>query len=148
MKTIYIASDHAGFECKKEIIKYLEKNLSAYIVHDLGPSSSDRVDYPDYADLVCKKIINENSNDFGVLICGSGQGMAIRANKFKHIRAALCWDEESAKLSRAHNHANVLCVGSRLLEVDKIKEICTSFLTTQEEEGRHLGRVLKLSSPA
>jgi ribose 5-phosphate isomerase B len=156
MKTIYIASDHAGFECKKKTLSFLKETFVDFEFIDLGTHSEDRVDYPNLADDLCKKLLDQNLKDlnkatadqcFGVLICGSGQGMAIRANKYKDIRAALCWNEESAKLARAHNHANVLCLGARLVSDKDIKNICRSFLTTQEEEGRHLLRVKKLSEP-
>jgi len=144
MKKIYVGSDHAGYKVKESLLKYLEAELD-YDVVDCGPFNSSRVDYPDIADLVCEKVLKNTSNSFGFLICGSGQGVSMRANKYKDIRAALCWTAESAKLSREHNHANVLCVGARLLELNVIKSIAKTFFTTEEEGGRHLQRVKKLS---
>lgn len=161
MLKIYVASDHAGVERKSELLKELRSkhfipNLQNEI-HDLGPQSLDSVDYPDFADQVCRKIHNfsivqdqtEKSLPMavGILICGSGQGMAMRANKFIHIRAALCWNPEVARLAREHNNANVLCLGSRLLDLELSLEITRAFLTTPFAGGRHAGRVAKLSSP-
>ncbi len=141
----YIASDHAGFELKTIMLHRLkEKGLK---FEDLGPQTDERVDYPDFADRLCLKI-KDNPTARGILICGSGQGMAIRANRYPFIRAALCWDEESCKLSREHNNANVLCVGSRLLEKELIFSILDVFVKTEFEGGRHEARVDKLNQPA
>lgn len=134
---ILIASDHAGFELKNKIIKKLK-----YDWQDLGPQSEDRVDYPDYADRLAHKI---KPGQFGVLICGSGQGMSMRANKFSHIRAALCWSPESSELARRHNDANVICLGSRLLTEESIYEILNTFLKSPFDGGRHADRVKKIS---
>jgi ribose 5-phosphate isomerase B len=137
---LLIASDHAGFAMKQKI-----KSLASDIEWiDLGPESEDRVDYPDYADKVCKKIISEGGQ--GVLICGSGQGMAMRANKYKEIRAALCWSEEISKLAKAHNDANVLCLAGRFLPPEEAKKILDAFLKTEFEGGRHTARVEKVST--
>jgi ribose 5-phosphate isomerase B len=158
---IYIASDHAGVELKSKIMQALMDSQflpqQRREAHDLGPQSVDSVDYPDYADLVCQKIHgftlidSENHasfpNEVGILICGSGQGMAMRANKYAHVRAALCWNQESARLAREHNNANVLCLGSRLTsEADALKLVET-FLSTAFAGGRHLSRVAKISQP-
>lgn len=142
-KTVYIASDHAGYPIKEFVITEL-KELGC-VVKDLGPSSDDRVDYPDFADKVCTELQGQMSAA-GVLICGSGQGMAMRANKYLNIRAALCWDRESASLSRQHNDANVLCLGARLLEKSTIQETLQAFVQTEFEGGRHQNRVQKISS--
>lgn len=142
--TVFIASDHAGFSIKDKLIATLRQNDIK--VTDCGPNCTDRVDYPDYADRVCSSLKTDN-NELGVLICGSGQGMAMRANKYPHIRAALCWNTESAKLSRQHNNANLLCVGSRLLEEQTIIEILKTFINEEFEGGRHQNRVDKISSP-
>lgn len=139
---IYIASDHAGFELKQKLISQFA-NLPW---QDLGPSSTSSVDYPDYADKVCHKVMNDNTS-MGFLICGSGQGMAMRANKYSNIRAALCWNTESATLSREHNAANVLCVGARLVAENDIFEIVRAFFATEFQGGRHQTRVDKLSKP-
>src|SRR5690349_19579165 len=120
MKKIFIAADHAGFELKQNFIK----NNPHLPWEDLGPMDTQSVDYPDFANKLCEKLIAAtgsqavtedafNSGYCGILICGSGQGMAIRANKFPQIRAALCWNEDVAKLSRGLNNSNVLCLGSR-----------------------------------
>lgn len=142
--TVFIASDHAGFPAKALITERLQ--AMSLEVHDMGPTSEDRVDYPDFADEVCHKL-KLHPESIGVLICGSGQGMAMRANKYRHIRAALCWDKESAELSRLHNQANVLCVGARLLPENELLEIVETFFKTEFEGGRHQGRVDKISAP-
>lgn len=145
-KKIFIAGDHAGFEFKTEVYKYLKDTYKeTYDVEDLGPSNSDSVDYPDFADLVCQKL-KSNSDAIGILICGSGQGMAIRANKYTFIRAALIYNEELAKLSREHNDANVICIGSRYCSVDNAKKWTTIFLNTPFAGGRHQTRVAKIGS--
>src|SRR5947209_5880423 len=111
---IFVAADHAGFERKQKLIEYL-RSLKFEVI-DKGPTNIESVDYPDYADKVCREIpANSDSEIKGLLICGSGQGMAMRANKYPHIRAALCWSVESAILTRQHNDANVLCLPSRLI---------------------------------
>ena len=138
---ILIASDHAGFTLKEHLKnKFKEINWI-----DLGPTSEDRVDYPDFADKLATHINTENTR--GVLVCGSGQGMAIRANRYPHIRAALCWSSEVAELSRLHNDANVLCLGSRVLDFEVAEKTLTTFLNTDFEGGRHQGRVEKMSAP-
>lgn len=154
MTKIFIASDHAGTERKKEIIQWLEQAIQKSIVStkfeikDLGPSDTQSVDYPDYANKVCNSISpSTDETSVGILICGSGQGMAMRANKFAHIRAALCWNEESAILSREHNDANVLCFGSRMLTLEMSQKVITAFLQTSFAGGRHSLRVAKISSP-
>lgn len=140
---IFIASDHAGFPLKKKVTDFLiQQNFT---VEDLGPLSEERCDYPDFATLVSQSI-NEETH-YGVLMCGSGQGMAMRANKFPHIRAALCWNRESAQLSRQHNNANVLCFGARLLTEEVILDLTEAFFNTEFEGGRHQSRVNKISSP-
>lgn len=138
MKTLWVASDHAGFELKTKLIKAHPELPWA----DLGPSDESRVDYPDFAQALCDKI--KSDLDFGVLICGSGQGMAIKANRNSHIRAALCWSEEVAELARAHNNANVLCLGARVMTPRDCEHILTKFLSTAFEGGRHQSRLDKL----
>lgn len=144
-KKAIIASDHAGFVFKNEIIKYL-KTLSLEVL-DMGPINEERCDYPDYADLVTKKIKESSSDTCGILICGSGQGMAMRANKYSQARAALVWSKESAELSRAHNDANIICLGARLTDQKLAQEFLKIFLNTSFEGGRHADRVKKISSP-
>ncbi|MCB0350893.1 MAG: ribose 5-phosphate isomerase B [Bdellovibrionales bacterium] len=143
---IFIASDHAGLSLKKALIE-LNPELPW---QDLGTSDETSVDYPDYADKVALKLkpLNDQFKDekkCGILICGSGQGMAIRANKYSYIRAALCWTAEIAKLSREHNNANILCMGSRTTEPSVAQAILTTFLQTPFAGGRHEQRVTKLS---
>lgn len=138
---VFIASDHGGFYLKQEIYAFV-KDLG-YAIEDLGPLESTPVDYPDYASLVCEKVLHE-TNSFGILICGSGIGMSISANKFHGIRAALCSEPVSAVLSRNHNQANVLCMGARLIGTVMAQEIVKAFLTSQFEGGRHIPRVQKI----
>ena len=143
IKKIFIPSDHAGYDLKTLICKFLEeKNLE---IIDLGTDSSEKsVDYSDYADKLTEKL-TDNSSEAGILICGSGIGISIAANRKKHIRAALCVNKEMAKLSRQHNDANVLCLGARLTNKDESLHIVDLFLNTDFDGGRHLERVKKLS---
>jgi len=138
---ICIASDHAGYELKEKITDYLI-NKSIPII-DLGPFSEDSVDYPDYARKVVKRLILGKS-DAGILICGSGTGMAITANKFKGIRAAQCYNKKSTILSRQHNNSNIICLGSRMLKYNEAFKYDTYFLNTRFEGGRHRKRVNKI----
>ena len=141
VKNVVIASDHAGFELKEEIKKYLIKNRNKVL--DLGTTNNNSVDYPDFAHLLSKKIKN-NRSKFGVLICGSGIGMSIVANRHKNIRAALCNNILSAKLSRKHNNANVISLGSRIIKKKVAINCVKSFLNTPFEGGRHLRRIKKI----
>ncbi|MBM5782902.1 MAG: ribose 5-phosphate isomerase B [Pelagibacterales bacterium] len=139
---IFIASDHAGFELKQFLINELP-NLDIK-VSDLGcNSATESFDYPDYA----KKLVSEikEESDFGILICGSGIGISIAANRFDHIRAALCHNTKSAKLSRAHNNSNVIVIGARFIKSKSALAMVKAFLTTKFEDGRHRKRVEKLS---
>ncbi|WP_316832573.1 ribose 5-phosphate isomerase B [Pedobacter aquatilis] len=137
---IAIGSDHAGFEYK-EVLKTF---LSDYEVEDFGTHSLDSVDYPDFAHPVASAV---ESGDFkyGILLCGSANGVAITANKHQHIRAGLCWENEVASLVRKHNDANVLCIPARFVSETLAKEITTTFLNTEFEGGRHQNRVDKIS---
>ena len=137
---IYIASDHAGLPLKT----YLLKANADLNFKDLGPENSDSVDYPDYAHKLIKQFLSCGDCKQAVLICGSGQGMAMTANKYPEIRAALCWDTEIAKLSREHNNANVLCLGARNTSPELGQQILETFLTTNFEGGRHKRRVDKI----
>jgi ribose 5-phosphate isomerase B len=136
---IFIASDHAGVELKQAVINYL-KSLKHEVVN-LGTDSADSVDYPDYAN---KLALELKQDDLGVLICGSGVGVSIAANRHKHIRAALCATTKTAELSRQHNNANVLCLGARVTDEKTALEIVQKFFTTSFEGGRHQKRVEKL----
>ena len=140
MKKIYIASDHAGYNLKNSIIIGLSKKQK---IIDLGPNSKDSVDYPDYAKKLSKKVAS-NSGSFGILVCGSGMGMAIAANKTKNIRAALCYSNKNTKLSRLHNNANIITLGERLINKNKAINLIKTFLSTKFEGGRHLRRVKKI----
>ena len=142
-KTIAIAADHGGVELKSQIIKSLADN--GWEVIDLGTNGSESVDYPDYAQAVAKSIINGDAAS-GILVCGSGIGMSIAANRYPQIRAALVHDRLSAELCRQHNNANVLCLGARLLGDATALDCVNAFVTTEFEGGRHGRRVEKLSS--
>ena len=140
MKKIYIASDHAGFKLKSSI---LSKFVNKKKIIDLGPNSSVSVDYPDYAKKLSKKIASDKGS-FGILICGSGMGMAITANKIKNVRAALCYSNKNTKLSRLHNNANIITLGERLISKNKAINLIKIFLRTKFEGGRHLRRIKKM----
>ncbi len=138
---IAIAADHGGFELKDSMVEYI-KGLGNEVM-DLGTNSADSVDYPDYAKKVCEEIQQENS-DLGILICGTGIGMSLAANKFEGIRAACVSDVYSAKMSRNHNNANVLCIGARVIGDEVAKLIIKTFLENEFEAGRHQRRVDKI----
>ena len=141
MKKLFIASDHAGFELKEYIKSYLKKKKLSFL--DLGPDNSDSVDYPDYAHKVAKKVKVSKKN-IGILVCGSGMGMSIVANKHKNVRAAQCFDLKSTKLSRLHNDANIITLGSRLLTKKNALSCIGIFLNTKFEGGRHSIRIKKI----
>jgi ribose 5-phosphate isomerase B len=137
---VWVGCDHAGFDLKQQLMqKFNEIDWS-----DVGTDRSDvSVDYPDFATKVALAI-KDHPDDFGLLICGSGQGMVIKANRSPWVRAALCWSEEAAKLSRAHNNANVLCLAARLVDATTNEKILSTFVTVSFEGGRHQTRVNKL----
>ncbi len=140
-KPIAIGSDHAGYEWKEHIISYLEgKDLQ---FEDFGTHSTDSADYPDFAHPVAKAVESGNYA-FGVLVCGSGNGVCITANKHQGIRAALCWDDEIASLARKHNNANIICIPARFVSEAVAQEMVDVFMTTGFEGGRHAGRVDKI----
>ena len=138
---IAIASDHRGFEAKRKLIPMLKQR--GHAVEDFGCDSPASCDYPDYAVPAGKSVV-DGKNDVGIMLDGSGIGMSVAANKVKGIRAALAHDEVTARLSREHNHCNVLCLGSDLLNENEIRKIISVFLTTPFGEGRHARRVEKL----
>lgn len=139
MKTIVIASDHAGFVLKEFLKKeYLEKK---YNIFDLGTHSSESCDYPIIAHELASELLNNSDIELGILICGSGNGVAITANKHQHIRAALCWNEEIAILARQHNDANIVSLPARFITNEAAIAIVDAFLNTDFEGGRHLKRV-------
>ena len=141
MKKIFISSDHAGYNLKENIKVFLKKKKYNFI--DLGPKNNNRVDYPEYAHEVAKKV-KKNNNYRGILVCGSGIGMNIAANKHKNIRAAQCYNRKSAKLSRLHNDANIITLGSRLLTKKNALNCVSIFLKTNFEGGRHQKRIKKI----
>ena len=140
-KTVCIASDHAGFKLKEDIKNHLiENNVSIF---DVGPFDDKSVDYPDYAKKLGFRIKSKKS-DVGILVCGSGTGMAISANKIKPIRAAVCYNLKSTRLSRQHNNANIIALGSRLTNTAISLKLVEIFLKTKFEGGRHLRRIKKI----
>ena len=141
MKKIFISSDHAGFKLKETIKDYLINKKVKFI--DLGPKDDNRVDYPDYAHKVARRV-KLNKNNVGILVCGSGTGMNIAANKHKNIRAAQCFNLKSTKLSRLHNDANIITLGSRLITKKNALKFVSVFLNTKFESGRHSRRVKKI----
>lgn len=141
--TYFIATDHAGFKIKNHIKAFIEKE--GHEVVDLGVHSEERVDYPDYAHELCQRVL-QTPESAGVLVCGTGIGMSISANRHKGIRAALCHDAYTAKLTRLHNDANVLCLGERVVGLGVIDSILEAFLNTPFEGGRHACRIGKIES--
>lgn len=138
---IAVANDHAGTEFKFEIVKHLQSK--GYTVLNLGTDGSDSVDYPDYAKLVADAI-NGGKADCGVLICGTGVGMSIAANKIDGIRASLCGDCFSAEMTRRHNDSNVLCLGARVIGIELAKRVVDSYFSASFEGGRHIARLEKI----
>ena len=141
MKKIFISSDHAGYKLKETIKVFLFKKKINVI--DLGPKNDVRVDYPDYAHKLAKKVA-KNKNFKGILVCGSGMGMNIVANRHKYIRAAQCYNAKSTKLSRLHNDANIITLGSRLLTKKNALNCVSIFFNTKFEGGRHSKRIKKI----
>ena len=136
-----VGSDHAGFELKQIIIEHLSERNMNYV--DFGTNCLDSVDYPDFAKKVAEEV---NSKDLimGILVCGSGQGMAMTANRFKNVRAAICHNSDVAKVTRQHNDANVLCLGSRFIDISEAIKCVDVFLSTDFEGERHLKRINKI----
>jgi ribose 5-phosphate isomerase B len=141
-KTIAIGGDHAGFEYKTKLVEIL--GSAGYEVKDYGPYSGDSVDYPDYVHPLCEAI-EAGDMGLGIVICGSGNGVAITANKHQGIRAAICWNEELAALSRQHNDANVLAIPARFISFEIAEKMVKVFLETDFEGGRHQSRVDKIA---
>jgi ribose 5-phosphate isomerase B len=142
-KPIAIGSDHAGFEYKTKIVAYLRDELGIAL-RDFGTYSADSVDYPDFAHPVATAV-ESNEYEWGILLCGSANGVAITANKHAEIRAALCWQNEIAELARLHNNANIICIPARFVSLDTAKEMIKTFSQTAFEGGRHQSRVNKIS---
>lgn len=146
--SIAIGSDHAGFDVKQKIIQALESgDLQEFNggISDMGPDSSDRVDYPDFAHKVAQAV-SERTCNLGILICGSGNGVCITANKHEGIRAGLAWDTELASLAREHNNANIICLPARFVSEEKAIDIAKAFLESAFEGGRHQDRVAKIEA--
>ena len=138
---IAIGSDHAAFELKQELINYL--NTKQMTVNDKGCYSSERADYPDFGHAVALAVLNQEV-DLGILMCGSGNGINMTANKHKGIRAALCWNAEIAALARQHNNANILTLPARYITIEEAKKCVDAFLDNSFEGGRHADRVIKI----
>ena len=141
-KPVAIGSDHAGYDLKEELISFLEAKDLAY--HDYGTHSKDSVDYPDFAHPV-SNAVEKGEAAFGILLCGSANGVAITANKHKGIRAAICWGEEIVKLAREHNNANVICIPARFVREGDAEKMLQLFIYTPFEGGRHQSRVQKIA---
>ena len=141
-KPIALGADHAGYEYKEAIKNHLEKKDMQ--VKDFGTHSPGSVDYPDFAHPTASSVEN-NETSFGILVCGSANGVAITANKHAGIRAAICWKPELATLSRLHNNANIICIPSRFVSLSETLEMIDLFIATEFEGGRHEGRVNKIS---
>jgi ribose 5-phosphate isomerase B len=141
-KPIAIGCDHAGFQYKTEIVKWL--NGKGYRITDMGVYENVSVDYPDYAHPVAAAV-EKHEAVFGILICGTGNGVAMTANKHQGIRAALCWDTDVAKLVRQHNNANIICLPARFIALDLAKNMIDTFIETGFEGGRHATRVGKMA---
>lgn len=137
---ISLGCDHAAFEEKEQLMAWLKERFD---VSDCGTHSADRCDYPDYAKVVAEEVVKENHP--GILICGSGIGISMAANRYAGIRAALCRTPKEAELSRQHNDANVLCLGARISTLDEMKAMCDAWFEAKFEEGRHVGRIAKFN---
>ncbi|WP_118193339.1 ribose 5-phosphate isomerase B [Albibacterium indicum] len=142
IKNIAIGADHAGFEYKETLKNYVHE--LGFTSNDFGTYDDSSVDYPDFAHPVASAV-EENEGTFGILICGSANGVAMSANKHQQVRAALCWKAEIASLARQHNNANIVCIPARFVSIDEAKEIVKAFFSTDFEGGRHANRVNKIS---
>ncbi len=142
-KPLAIGSDHAGFEYKAKLINYLrdEKGIA---LRDFGTYSDSSVDYPDFAHPVANAV-ESHEYGWGILLCGSANGVAISANKHQHIRAAICWENEIASLARRHNNANIICIPARFVTLELTKQMIDTFIATDFEGGRHATRVDKIA---
>lgn len=142
-KPVAIGSDHAGYDYKEDLISFLEAQEIPF--QDFGTHTKDSVDYPDFAHPVAEHV-EKGEASFGILICGSANGVAITANKHKGVRAAICWGEEITKLARQHNDANVICIPARFVREGDAEKMLALFMTTEFEGGRHQNRVKKISA--
>jgi len=137
---IAIGGDHAGYTLKQ----WLKEQLNGFQFVDVGPFSEDRVDYPDFAHKVAEMLINETDIDYGILICGSANGVAMAANKHSNIRAAICWTEEIAKLAKTHNNANIICIPARFVDKELALKMVKTYNIAEFAGGRHCDRVDKI----
>ena len=140
-KVIPIGSDHGGYEIKLFLIKKLTEK--GYQFKDFGTNSGESVDYPDFIHPVAR-LVNDRVYEFGIIICGSGQGASMTANKYQNVRAGLCWNIEQAKLTRLHNNANIIALPGRFLNFEMATEMVITFLNTEFEGGRHIQRINKI----
>jgi ribose 5-phosphate isomerase B len=141
-KPVAIGCDHAGFDYKEDLISFLEGKGIAF--HDFGTYSTDSVDYPDFAHPVASSV-EKGESAFGILLCGSANGVAITANKHQGIRAAICWGDELAQLARLHNNANIICIPARFVREGDAEKMVNTFMETAFEGGRHQNRVSKIA---
>lgn len=139
--TISIGNDHAGSDYKQAIIKHLESK--GFNITNYGTDTFDSVDYPDFVHPVAKDV-NDNKVDFGILICGSANGVAMTANKYPNVRAGICWMNEITELTRQHNNANIICIPARYTAIPQVIKMVDTFLDTKFEGGRHQNRVDKI----
>ena len=142
---IAVGSDHAGKELKSFIIDFLTLTNHSVLDYGVAADSPGSVDYPDYADIVASEISNGRA-ERGILVCGTGVGMCVAANKFPGVRAAMVWDEYTTRMSRSHNDANVLCLGARTLNPQRAVDFVKIWLSTEFEEGRHRSRIIKIQA--
>lgn len=141
-KPIAIGSDHAGFEYKQQLVSWLEEK--GFEINDLGVHNPESSDYPDFAHPVAHEVEKADAS-FGILLCGSANGVAMTANKHQGIRAALCWQPDVARITRQHNNANIICIPSRFVSLEYAKQMIEAFIETPFEGGRHQRRVSKIS---
>jgi ribose 5-phosphate isomerase B len=141
---IWFAADHAGFELKTTLIRFLQAR--GFETHDCGTYTGERCDYPTYVHQLCQSLADK-PEDIGILICGSGNGVCMTANKYSYIRAALAWNVEIAQLAKAHNHANILCLPARFISTEEARACVVAFLETPPEGDRHAARVLQIPIP-
>jgi ribose 5-phosphate isomerase B len=144
VKKIFIGNDHAGKDLKDFLINFFKNNYQEIEVINVGTDSYESCDYPDYAKEVSLNVLKEEDS-IGILICGTGIGMSIAANKIRGIRAALCYNSTTAKLARQHNNANILCLGQRIIGFELAKDIVDTFIKTEFEGNRHLNRIIKIN---
>ena len=138
---ISIGNDHAGPDYKQAIVKHLE--AKGFTIHNYGTDTFDSVDYPDFVHPVAKDV-NDNKVDFGILICGSANGVAMTANKYPNVRAGICWINEITELTRQHNNANIICIPARYTAIPQAIKLVDTFLETEFDGGRHQNRVAKI----